>query len=220
MKHIIAVASVAVALVLMAAPAQAQFCNPDFGADNVLTPNEKNRHKTGAIGSADVTRPCADSDDGQMRAIWTNEGNTAAVQKSANNVSPQYSGLLYSDDGTGDHRHRFRCDSDGTYDIWRADPKTDANTISIVCGDFTNRPPGGEITGMPPEVYTDSIYTLTANVTDPDGDVLSFGWNGPGTFSSKTTKTTDWTAAGPLGDKTPSLAYLSASTTVIRSTGE
>ena len=71
MKHIIAVASVAVALVLMAAPAQAQRCNPDFGADNVLTPNEKNRHKTGAIGSADVTRPCADSDDGQMRAIWT-----------------------------------------------------------------------------------------------------------------------------------------------------
>ena len=46
MKHIIAVASVAVALVLMAAPAQAQFCNPDFGADNVLTPNEKNRHAT------------------------------------------------------------------------------------------------------------------------------------------------------------------------------
>ena len=52
---------------------------------------------------------------------------------------------------------------------------------------------------MPPEVHTDSIYTLTANVTDPDGDVLSFGWNGPGTFSSKTTKTTDWTAAGPFG---------------------
>ena len=201
MKHIIAVASVAVALVLMAAPAQAQFCNPDFGADNVLTPNEKNRHATSpsAANRPKVTRACADSDDGQMRAIWLNEGNTAAVQKSANNVSPKYSGLLYLDDVTGDHRHRFRCDSDGTYDIWRADPKTDANTISIVCGDFTNRPPGGKITGMPPEVHTDSIYTLTANVTDPDGDVLSFGWNGPGTFSSKTTKTTDWTAAGPFG---------------------
>ena len=52
---------------------------------------------------------------------------------------------------------------------------------------------------MPPEVHTDSIYTLTANVTDPDGDVLSFEWNGPGRFSNRATKTTDWTGAGPFG---------------------
>ena len=163
MKHIIAVASVAVALVLMAAPAQAQLlCNPGFDADNVLTPNEKNRHAipppTPTPNVPIITRACADSDDGQMRAIWLNEGNTAVVQKSANNVSPQYSGLVYSTNPDGHHRHRFRCDSDGTYDIWRADPKTDSNTISIVCGDFTNRPPGGEITGMP-QRCTPTRYT-------------------------------------------------------------
>ena len=81
MKYIIAVASVAVTLVLMAAPAQAQQCNPDFGADNVLTPNEKNRHTTQAKPL--VTRACADSDDGGMRAIWITEGKSAGVNNSS-----------------------------------------------------------------------------------------------------------------------------------------
>ena len=51
---------------------------------------------------------------------------------------------------------------------------------------------------MPPEVHTDSTYELTANVTDPDGDALTFNWTGGG-FSSPTAKTTDWTAPGPFG---------------------
>ena len=52
MKYLIAVATVAVALVLMAAPAQAQYChNIVVGpfADNVLTPNEKSRHRFDSV---------------------------------------------------------------------------------------------------------------------------------------------------------------------------
>ena len=200
MKYLIAVATVAVALVLTAASAQAQalvYCSDLVGptADNVLTPNEKSRHRF----SSSATRACADSNDNYMRAIWLNAGKSGSVAY-AGDVRPLYNeregvGLVFS--GAGD----FRCASDGTHDIWREDPKTESNTISIVCGAFTNRPPVGEITGMPPEVHPDSTYKLTANVTDPDGDALSFNWTSGGTFSSPTAKTTDWTAPGPFGEQ-------------------
>ena len=204
MKYLIAVATVAVALVLMAAPAQAQalvHCYPFVGPnpDNVLTPNEKSRHITATTRPLALrpSKACADSNDNYMRAVWSTPGESGSIAY-AGGDPPLYNasagvGLVFS--GAGD----FRCASDGTYDIWRAAPKTASNTISIVCGDFTNRPPDGEITGMPPEVRTDSTYELTASVTDPDGDALSFNWTGGGTFSSTTAKTTDWTAPGPFG---------------------
>ena len=103
MKYLIAVATVAVALVLMAAPAQAQYChNIVVGpfADNVLTPNEKSRHRFDS-----VTRPCADSNDNQMRAIWLNEGKSGAVAY-AGDVRPLYNeregvGLEFQQPGSG-----------------------------------------------------------------------------------------------------------------------
>ena len=47
-------------------------CDSDPNADNVLALVETSRHNT---------RPCAVSDDGQIRAIWTSEGSALFVEK-------------------------------------------------------------------------------------------------------------------------------------------
>jgi hypothetical protein len=64
-----------------------------------------------------------------------------------------------------------------------------------------NKPPViNNIQFNPTEIITNSVVTLTATATDPEGDNLSYTWNCPkGTFISTTGQSVNWTAPTDAG---------------------
>jgi uncharacterized protein (TIGR02145 family) len=67
--------------------------------------------------------------------------------------------------------------------------------LSCQKDDSNNAPQIVDIQFSPSEIYTNTLYNLTAIATDPDGDDLLYSWSSTGgMFSSTTGQTVGWTA--------------------------
>ena len=116
-------------------------CDSDPNADNVLALVETSRHDT---------RPCAVSDDGQIRAIWTSVGSAGVVEKAVEGGdeptlgnSPELRLTGEVERSTKPDLHRFSCETlSDSGRVWHTSDAAD-HRISVDCGQAP--PPPSEL---------------------------------------------------------------------------
>ncbi len=145
-------------------------CNSDPNADNMLALVETSRHDM---------RPCAVSDDGQIRAIWLSEGSTLLVEKAVEGNgepslgnSPELEFTRKVVRSTRHDLHRFSCETlSGFGRVWHTSDAAD-HRISVDCGQAPPPPPPSDpleqVTGVgvaPGNGQLVVTWTAVANAT-------------------------------------------------------
>ena len=144
-------------------------CDSDSNADNVLALVETSRHNT---------RPCAVSDDGQIRAIWTSAGSALLVEKAdegddeptlGNSPELRFTGEVQR--RTKPDLHRFSCETlSGFGRVWHTSDAAD-HVITVDCGQASPPPPSEpleQVTGVgvaPDNAQLVVTWTAVANAT-------------------------------------------------------
>ena len=145
-------------------------CDSDPNADNVLALVETSRHNT---------RPCAVSDDGQIRAIWTSAGSALFVEKAdegddeeptlGNSPELRFTGEVQR--RTKPDLHRFSCETlSGFGRVWHTSDAAD-HVITVDCGQASPPPPSEpleQVTGVgvaPDNAQLVVTWTAVANAT-------------------------------------------------------
>ncbi len=141
-------------------------CDSDSNADNVLALVETSRHDT---------LPCAVSDDGQIRAIWTSEGSALFVEKAdegddeptlGNSPELRFTGEV--ERRTKPDLHRFSCETlSGFGRVWHTSDAAD-HVISVDCGQAPPPPSLEQVTGVtvaPGNGQLVVTWTAVANAT-------------------------------------------------------
>ena len=125
-------------------------CDSDPNADNVLALVETSRHNT---------LPCAVSDDGQIRAIWTSAGSALFVEKADEGDDEPTLGnspdeLRFTGEvqrRTKPDLHRFSCETlSGFGRVWHTSDAAD-HVITVDCGQAPPPPPSEpleQVTGV------------------------------------------------------------------------
>ncbi len=141
-------------------------CDSDPNADNVLALVETSRHDT---------RPCAVSDDGQIRAIWTSVGSAGVVEKAVEDDdeptlgnSPELRLTGEVERRTKPDLHRFSCETlSGSGRVWHTSDAAD-HVITVDCGQAPPPPSLEQVTGVtaaPGNGQLVVTWTAVANAT-------------------------------------------------------